>query len=147
LKWEGVYNHCDSYPIGLGQEVWKIASDEKNLGLLCERLLQHGSWSSFLTRDDQEDLDHITSENPDPLFVEWVYIIDPERNMLHVLKNESVGNRLDFSKRSIGPVKLPGRVVDYGHCSYKYVLVASLKLDGPEPDWSKLGCEEEPEED
>jgi len=146
LKWEGVYNHYDSYPAGLGQEVWKIASDEKNLRLLCECLLQHGSWLSFLSRDDHLDLDHITSENPDPLFIEWVYIIDPDRTMLHVMKHEAVGG-LDFSrKRPPRPVMLPNRVVDYGHCAYKHVLVASLKLDGLEPDWGKLGSDKEEED-
>ena len=155
LKWEGIYNHYDSYPGGLGLDLWHILLHEKDLKDFAARLLRCDSWPAFLAAeigpednyDGRLDCAHITNEDADPLFIEWVYIIDPERNMLHVLKHESVGNRLDFSKRSIGPVKLTGRVVDYGHCAFKHVLVASLKLDGPEPDWGRLGHENKLEED
>jgi len=137
LKWKGVYNHCDSYPTGLGKEVWDIASDEANLNLLCESILLAGRWEAFLGQRDPVE-DHVTSGSPDPLFIEWVYIIDPDRNMLHVMRHEGVGG-LDFSrKRPVRPAMLPGRVVDYGHCAYKHVLVASLDLDGSELDWAKL---------
>jgi hypothetical protein len=147
LKWEGVYNHYDSYPVGLGKQVWDHISNKSNLAPLCEAILRSRRWEAFLgDREIDNGQCMFTSENADPLFIEWVYIIDPERKMLHVLKHESVGIS-DFSKRPTGPIKLHGRVVDYGHCAYKHVLVASLKLDGPEPDWSKLGREGESEED
>lgn len=149
LKWKGVYNHYDSYPTHLGEQVWKYASNKRNLALFCDTILRSGRWEVFLKeRDELPDnrLDYITSENPDPLYIEWVYIIDPDRNMLHVLKQAAVGGS-DFSrKRPPRPVMLPGRVVDYGHCAYKHVLVASLDLDGPEPDWSKLGRNEDEED-
>lgn len=143
LKWEGVYNHCDSYPTGLGVDMWDILRHIRPKDF-AEKLLQQGSWPAFLAAELQNghdthlDCEHITNETPDPLFIEWVYIVDPERNMLHILRHESVGG-LDFSRRRPArPAMLPGRIVDYGHCAYKHVLVASLKLDGPEPDWAKL---------
>jgi hypothetical protein len=146
LEWKGVFNHWDSYPTALGKDVWRFASDEKNLGLLCESILRAGRWEAFLGQMEPTD-DHITSENPNPLFIEWVYIIDPDHNMLHVMRHQSVGEE-DWSKpRIYPPQKRPDRVVDYGRFCYKHVLVASLDLDEPEPDWAKLQMDGQDEED
>lgn len=144
LKWEGLYNHCDSYPAGLGVDLWDILRHQRDLKDFCSRLLRHDSWAGFLAGelgtgyDASLNANHITSENPDPLFIEWVYIIDPERGMLHVMRNHGVGKD-DWSKPRIDPpALLPGRIVDYGRFQYKHVLVASLKLGGPDPDWAAL---------
>ena len=145
-KWEGVFNHWDSYPAGLGKEVWKILSGRDDLRSLCDEILSAGRWEAFLHRMDPME-DYVTSETPDPLFIEWVYIIDPERRMLHILHNQSVGKD-DWSKPRLDPPQLlPGRIVDYGRFRYRHVLAAKVRIDGPEPDWSAITREKHGEED
>ena len=136
LKWEGVYNHYASNPIYLGDSLWHILHQEANFDTIIQKLLQFGRWENFCG-DEKEDYDHITSENPDPLFIDWVYIVDSERRMLHVLKSEMLDDE-DLSQPRREPVTLSNRVVFYGNCTYKHVLVASVKLDGPEPDWAQI---------
>lgn len=71
-KWEGIYNHCDSYPSGLGKDLWDILRHQKDLKGFAERLLKCGSWPGFLAGELENDYDHrrdcshITSDNPDP---------------------------------------------------------------------------------
>jgi len=78
---------------------------------------------------------HITSKCPDPLYIEWVYIINPERRTMIILHSAGYGQD--------GPVKDVEEPVgdgwwDYGHCCYTHVKVAEVPLDGPEPDWEAL---------
>ena len=154
LKWEGLYNHYDSYPGALGSDLWKILVHQGDLADFAARLLACDSWAGFLAAelgsDYKKNLDcaHITSGKPDPLFIEWVYIIDPERGMLHILEHKDVSPDGCWrnQRHPGGPVTLPDRTVDYGHCRYKHMLAASLKLDGDEPDWGKIGCDEKDQE-
>jgi len=147
LKWEGVYNHCDSYPGGLGSDLWRILSHERNVEKFCKMLLEHESWAGFLAAalgneyEHWQDKLHITSEAPDPLFTEWVYVVDAERRMIHILVNKEVGEE-DWSKPRIDPPQMrQGRIVDYGRFCYKHMLAASVSLDDPEPDWAKISRE------
>jgi hypothetical protein len=141
LKWMGVFNHCDSHPFRLGKEVWHYASDSRNLALLCEEILRAGRWENFVGNGDGLlEPDIVTSDNPDPLFIEWVYVIDPDRSMLHVLCNRIVAD--DWSKPRITPPAMrPGGIVDYGHCACRHILAASVDLGGPGPDWVAISHE------
>lgn len=221
-KWRGVYNHWDSYPTGLGQEVWihlqEVLKDGKMLEEFARELLTYDDWRAYLNRGiceycgkrttqphsisgvislreekfstkeemrayycslpawkgrDAEieaavsrewkireaiertgypDLDakyhehdarpveeqHITSDNPDPLFIEWVYVVDPQAATFHVLAHNGQ-SRLTVPlppgewcrKEAIGHW-------NYGHCVYWHELVASFPLSGAEPDWEAL---------
>ena len=85
---------------------------------------------------------HITSENPDPLFIKWAYVIDPATATLHVLAHNGKSKPTETPLkgewcRSTGE----GRW-DYGHCVYWHNLVASFPLNGPEPDWNALEAKE-----
>jgi hypothetical protein len=240
--WRGVYNHSDSYPTGLGKELWEHLKG-KDLKKFAEELLRFDDWRNYLaggvcpycgrrglsqphsigggisgrepggaascfgdarfkTKREMREyyrglpgwrgrnyeiereieheweirrnirrtgfpdpavkyhkhgpLDpshqHIVSEDPDPLFIEWVYVVNPEKRELEVLAHQGIP--------SDGPVALkpvPSRegYFDYGHCKYRHVRIARFSLDGPEPDWEQietlgricisLDCEEEEE--
>jgi len=98
--------------------------------------------SEFYSTDVQENI--ITNENSDPLFIEYVYILDCEAQMLHVLthipamcnpKWESPDGRVVFSTSRL----IDGStVVDYGHCAYSHAHVVSFPVEGPEPDWTQV---------
>ena len=81
---------------------------------------------------------HITSEAADPLFIEWVYVLDPKAGTLHVLTH--TGHSKPNGRLPEGVWSRPtgnGRW-DYGHCVYWHERVGSYLLNGPEPDWAAL---------
>lgn len=117
--WEGVYNHYDSYPEGLGKDVTEAVKlvPAPQLQNWCLELLKCDDWREFLndgvceycgvkgkgqphtiglqshkhTRDEGGPPRHITTENPDALFIEWVYVIDPFKREIEVLENKASG--------------------------------------------------------
>lgn len=213
-KWTGVYNHYDSYPTGLGKELWDHLRG-KDLTKFAEEMLRYDDWRNYLNggtceycgkkgqgqphgisgvicvreerfktrremreyfkslpawkgRDDEikrmvetewkirrniertgypdpkakyhkhGDLtDKITSDNPDPLFIEWVYVVGPEKRTLTVLSNRSDGKTEGAFKKD-GPTLRKDGYWDYGHCAFRHVKVAEISLDGREPDWEKI---------
>jgi len=223
-SWRGVYNHWDSYPTGLGQDVWQhlqtILSNGGKLEEFACELLSYDDWRAYLrkgiceycgkrttqphsisgvifsprlgekfeTKDQMRrflcslpawkgrnteikavierewqiratiertgysdpdvqyhehdtrpvEEQHITSDNPDPLFIEWVYVIDPESRTFHVLAHK--GESKSTSTPLKGDCCRPdgdGRW-DYGHCTYWHELLGSFPLCSPEPDWKGL---------
>ncbi|KXA90372.1 hypothetical protein AKJ61_00800 [candidate division MSBL1 archaeon SCGC-AAA259B11] len=45
--WEGIYNHFDSYPTGLGADLWERLQ-EVNLSEFAENLLNFTEWRDYL---------------------------------------------------------------------------------------------------
>jgi len=174
----GVYNHYDSYPTGLGHEIWKELQKLKKNGTLDQfpqSLLAFDDWRNYLNGGrcpycgkkgfgqacsisgklfgdlDKEILnnikrtgfpdpdskyhshgeltDKITSENCDPLFIEWVYVVEVEKHRMDILcstrdggwHEEDLGNGQTFRRPN-----------------YKHVLVTTIDLNGKEPNWKKI---------
>jgi hypothetical protein len=127
--WTGRYNHSDSYPSGLGKEVWGM--------------LKRGMDPADIL---EEFGDEITSHRPDPLFIEWVYVMDDgdqpygprndERLYLDVLASQG------FAKKRVSKSGLTATFKsgwwDYGTYACRHVLVGRFPLSGPEPDWELL---------
>lgn len=174
-KWRAVYNHWDSYPTGLGKEVWKRI---KKVGLknFSSELLKYRDWREYLNEGiceycgkkvgqphsigseifmakkkpgyypDTEIKHHkhsksgkgdqITTEDADPLFIEWIYIIEVKKRMFHVFMNKSD----EFTKGAIRekPFIRKDGFTDYGHCAYKHTLFGSYDIDGDEPKWEEI---------
>lgn len=184
-----LYNHFDSYPVGLGRDVWDEYQNRKmegtTLAQFCEELLRYDDWRAFLRegicqycgkkdtqphsiggvvfqyesaeklealkklpwyheprtdaeREAEENFkkfgfadpdrkwhqhsdgspedNQMTNETVDPLFIEWMYIFNLEKNCLYV-----------FGHREAK-----------GKGGYEHYLVTTLDLDGPEPNWDKM---------
>ena len=100
----------------------------------------------------------ITSENPDPLFIEWVYVIDPDERMMHIYAHESGKDRTKYKKKkdprfgettvSENPKKMPAEgynkdgywysgsiAVGYRHVK---VLEVDISKTDDEPNWHTL---------
>lgn len=96
-----------------------------------------GGWSSFgdecychsphfVMRDGAEEKTFATPESSDPLFIEWVYVIDPETQTMEVLCNYDKLAKNDGSWQ-------PGQPYEY---SWKNVATVDLNRD--EPDWKEI---------
>ena len=73
----------------------------------------------------------ITSDNGDPLFIEWVYIIDPIKRVLEILAHRrGKGTHTETSEC--------GGYHEWQSPNYEHYLLATYSLDGNEPDWKEL---------
>jgi len=70
---------------------------------------------------------HITSEYPDPLFIEWVYIINPRKETITVL-HHVCDPRYDSDEQAREEAVKCGDWWDYGHCRYKHFKVAEVSV-------------------
>ena len=120
--WEGVFNRYDSYPSGLGAEIWNAIHGE--FGGDVRRYID-----SLRERARREGILSVTSVDVDWLWVGWVYVLDPDTNTMQVLASREVAD----------PSRPMGR-------AWVGVPVATILLDGPEPDWEKMETERMAEE-
>jgi len=155
--WEGVYNHYDSYPTGLGKDLWDHLKG-KDLKDFAKELMKFDDWRNYLkggicewcgrkttqphtisgqlisakyngklkfgeypdvacqyhkhdVPSSMVDL-HMTHKDADSLFIEWVYVINPQKREFHILCG------------------------DYENGCHR--LVRTFNLDSSEPDWSTI---------
>lgn len=211
--WIGVYNHWDSYPKGLGKELWDyLHQDGVDLKRFAGELLNYDDWRNFREggicpycgkvgkgqphsirgdiaypslvgehkryetademrqhftqlpawhgKDDEIEqqirqalairnnvertgypdpeaeyhqhgdlTDKMTNDNADPLFIEWVYMIDPEKRTLEVLGNRRArGTHTETNYKG----------ETWQSPNYEHYLLATFAIDGDEPNWQEL---------
>jgi hypothetical protein len=119
--WEGVYNHSDSQPTGLGAALWLALRNARSaaggLAHLRTALMAAGDWAAFERGEAAPEPLELSSESADPMYIEWVYVIDVEGRRLHVLGHAQVDAPSGESPR------------------YFYDLSGSFDLDADEPNW------------
>lgn len=101
-RWEGVYNHNDSYPGCLGAEVYRLAKnqyDEGQLGAFCSVIGRHSRWENIVKAAAADlNVARLTSEKANPLHIEWVYVIQLGTEKLHVLAGVEDGERYVYKR-------------------------------------------------
>ena len=86
-----------------------------------------------ITKDEAQ----ITNLDPDPLFMEWVYVVNPDEKTITILANES-DKKTKGAVRGGNPILRADGYYDYGHCALKHIEVVKFSIDGPEPDWDRI---------
>ena len=155
-EWQGVYSHYDGYPEGVGAMVWKVLMTEFVLNQGRSGVVNDGStalqsfvdiyinghpggWSSFanecychspdfVMRDGVRDGSVSSDDNPDALFIEWVYIVDVQAKKLHVL----------VAARARGyTTETNDAGESWKHTNYKHYHVVSFDIDADiaPPKW------------
>lgn len=157
--WTGVYHHWDSYPTWLGAKIFDVIKSKFRLNsnlkstlknFIAQYINEHpAGWSSFPTvcycHDRGEKASAMISHaNSDPLFIEWVYVINPEKQTIEILahtpckihnrKNGEINNQIN---------RIEGCCWDYGHCAYKHIRLVTLNLRGliknnQKPNWRRI---------
>jgi hypothetical protein len=112
----GVCKYCGKIagqPHSIRGDVYTKAHDPLFSGFADPDALHH-------EHNDLHENNRITSANPDPLFIEWVYVIDAPANAVHVLASKGVGE---------------GK-------SHRWIheCIATLTFDGSVPDWHVIEC-------
>lgn len=162
--WQGVYQHWDSYPTGLGKELWERLHSRYQgdiEALLVDAIDKHPSgWSSFpdvcychsdyAKRDGSKATDspyykrdapdgRMTEQTADPLFIEWVYAFDPENRKLAIFSHATVGSLTPAQHGTFIEAwklrHLDGTIEVIPAKYYVHKLVAIVDLNGEEPDW------------
>ena len=165
-QWTGIYCHFDGYPSTKGKEIWEVLhrdfiNGKDDIGGLSkiepEQAIQafidiyikgHPSgWSlfpekcychdrSFVMRDGLRDMT-IDYKHPDPLYIEYVYVLDPRKHTMTILEMK---DKPDFKAGEIRKKTFVDDegYTDYGNCAYKHVELITINLLGDEPNWDKI---------
>lgn len=157
--WQGTYCHWDGYPTNRGKQIWEILMQQfilnrGKLGIANKgnTALQafvdiyikghKGGWSAFPTecychspefvmRDGIRDWTFQTDKTADPLFIEWVYVIDIENKKLIIYTGaRAKGEHTDKA--------VDGR--SWKSLNYKHYIVCELDInpDAKEPNWEAI---------
>jgi hypothetical protein len=209
-NWRGVYNHYDSYPTGLGEDLWGVLVGEtteetenaEGAGdpvAVIDALARYGDWREYLNGGqcqhcgktgvgqphsysmspdaikwdiennqkpkhpaeieahnnfhetgfpDPEAKWHkhaagevlpFSSESPDPLSIEWVYVIDPDGTKLYILTFQSCTVEGRENGEIQNEVHIGDGAWDYGHCVYRHALVVTLDIKPDNfPNWENI---------
>jgi hypothetical protein len=138
-SWLGLYNHSDSYPTGLGAEVWNNMQAAIHKDGIEAAMHEVSQRVNDAARGGYEHNDFMDNKAASPLFIEWVYIIDDETKVMHVLASR---------KRNPDP-KHPNALdaeIRLGGEKWEHFLIDTVPLDGPEPDWAAMQNKRYPEE-
>lgn len=151
--WRGIYQHWDSYPTRLGKTIWERLHDgyQGNISQLLEDAIDKhpGGWSSYPDRcychwkgRENDGPMVMTDQDCDPLFIEWVYALDPDSKVMSIFTNASVpklkGGQHGTLIEASTIQRLDGTVEKTPAHYYVHKLVASVRLDGDEPDWETI---------
>ena len=118
--WYGVYNHYDSNPTTLGQRFWEEIRKEGLNNIIYKKLKNK---INPITNEKEEIL--ISWNHNDPLYHEWVYILNPAKKEIVVLTSvKARGSHKDYD----------GNAVD----NYVFKKVGNYSLDDAEPNWSEV---------
>jgi len=125
-SWLGAYNHFDSYPAGLGEEVWQRCRDKGSMEYLIERLKRYRRWECMVDCREPVEEDKLFDPRYHPVFMEWVYLLDPKSNTIEV-----------YSNCEVPPTKKApeGYIVDAG---YTHVLVEKINCCHGKPDFDTI---------
>ncbi len=171
IDWEGVYQHFDSYPTGLGKTIWDVLHKDfidnkggigvQNDGDVSKAIQafidinikgHRSGWSAFpdkcychdpafVMRDGTRDMS-ITSKESNPLSVEYVYILSPKTKSMTILSSKVDSKDGQILDKT---VKTKDGKTDYGHCICWHEELCIVDLAGKEPNWEaieKLDSEE-----
>lgn len=143
--YKGVYNHSDSYPTWLGAHVFEHLqerlAEDGSLKPFAKKLAKHRRWETYIEEGrDAKGLGLLTPETVDPLFIEWVYVIDADENSMTVLASVSEKGTEPGNVQYREPLRRKDGAMDYGNYVYRHKLVAVIRigLDEPEPDWEEI---------
>ncbi|CCF85388.1 hypothetical protein [Nitrolancea hollandica] len=84
-----------------------------------------GQAECYCHGDRSEEAQDLTSENGDPCFIEWVYVISPTH--LTVLAGVAAATDDPTARRG-----------EYGTVPYRHALVGVYPLDGEAPNWEEV---------
>jgi len=139
-SWKGVYNHSDSYPTGLGKEIWGLLKNKYkgDVKAFEKDMLEKKSWRALIDDKFKNAIDDVmTEKEADPLFIEWVYIINPKDSTLSIMAHKYDSNFA--GKEPTDKVKVEkGGWWNYGHIRCKHDLLIKIDVNGKEPDWVAL---------
>jgi hypothetical protein len=113
---KGVYHHRDSYPTRLGKSIWDRVKLEG-----VTNVIRH-------VTQPRGDSHTLTSQNIDPVFIEWIYVI--HQDSMTILN--SINNALLQSSDDVVKLK------DAPSHDYSYVKVARVDFNAPEPNWKSI---------
>jgi hypothetical protein len=118
----GSYHHRDSHPSGLGSEIWRTircrfqGDADAFLRWAIDKHPQ--GWKSMPDEALRNDglTEGLTDRMVDWLTIEWAYAIDPDAATMAVLKSD----------------------IDPATGRYRPRVMATVAVDGAEPDWAGL---------
>lgn len=136
IGWKGVYHSNQSNPAALGKDIFEFVQKFKQQGKTTKEAIQYvidewinavpQGWSKFpnvLHNVPEADM-RCSSENPNPLYLQYVYILDPDTETMTILGNRGVEAE-NYKLFKDSPIAIKGTNHDYentrwdyGHCIF-----------------------------
>lgn len=136
-SWAGVYVPYHSYPTKTGRDFWRhlmALKEEGKLNTFEEELLKYSEWPEYLSKNKKYEVARgaegkLMAENADPAIIDWVYIYDPEKEVIEVqVSHKTTGKTLQPSSRG----------GCFTMCNYVLKKVATLHLADPPPNFHNV---------